>query len=149
MKFIINVIFLAVLFLFFQNNLNLQELNVPELDFSKFSSLFKTTPSCSDSVVKNTIKDLILNESKKKLGFMSNIGGFVMPEQSHNVKKGMNMIDNELSKSSFKLSNIRIKKEEKRIKKISCKADIEVNGYNQPIDYTAQYTEDGDRKSVV
>jgi len=115
-------------------------------------------PSCTDESVKKLVLDISTGELRNillnKAMMMSSIR---VPGSYDDVKKMASQpgippevgdliatVDKQIAEAKISLSNIRINGKRDDIKKCECGGDLALsNGKTLPINYTAQFTEDG------
>jgi zinc-ribbon domain len=117
-------------------------------------------PSCNDSDVKalvleiagGEIRNILLNQAIiSEIGTAPRVQGNPtykdwnkMKSDDEKIKKVIELVDKQYVESNPKLTSIRINDKNDKAKKCKCVATVALsNGNTLPIDYTAQFTEDG------
>lgn len=116
-------------------------------------------PKCSDSAVKKLVIDIATDEMKNQLtsqgimkrGVNPQAWGYptyeVLKQQMagrEDIKSIIESVDNQLNSVTMSLEGIRTNGADNKIKKCQCGANLAFsNGNSLPIEYSAQYTEDG------
>lgn len=117
-------------------------------------------PNCSDDSVKKLVIDISSSEMKDQLlsnalvtqyGTTPQFEGYPTYEQWNQkkdedeyIKKIVDYVDKQMSDLEMKLTGVRTNGKNDEIKKCQCGGDLTFsNGNKHNIEYTAQYTEDG------
>jgi len=114
-------------------------------------------PSCSDSEVKDLVHSISTDELKNSVfkNFVGQSGTIVAgnydlwknnpPSDVQMIKDIIGKVDDHVENLAMKLEGIRINKKDDEIKKSECSVQLVFSNGSQPsVDYTAQYTEEGD-----
>lgn len=120
------------------------------------SSCGKTgAPNCADEDVKSLVIQIAEGELKRQLLIGS---GMLMDvplnkinydemnkakDQNEKYARAIAYVDERMAKVEMGLSGIRTEGKDDEIRKCNCSGELSVNGKSGPVEYTAQYTEDG------
>jgi len=124
------------------------EVEQPPEGEGEVSSVPSGAPKCSDSEVQSLVISMTLDKIKDNLTYIriyTNYKALVKSAETDESKRStLAQVDQQASKMAPNLSGIRVNGVDDTIRKVSCAAHLSLStGRSGAIEYTAQYTEDG------